>query len=164
MSFEDAVAFVLDQEGGVSDHPADSGGFTRWGLSSKSYPDLNLATLSKEKAVEIYRRDFWTAVRGDELHPAVALVLFDWAVNSGVHAAVENLQAVLGGLKCDGILGRQTLAAIDKADRAKLIRSLLQARVADRLHQAGRPDQRVFLRGWISRVVACAVESARQLA
>lgn len=160
MSFDRAIAFVLRAEGETSDHPADAGGYTRWGLSSKSYPDLNLANLTLVQAMELYKRDYWDAIQGDELPPDLALVLFDWAVNSGVHTAVENLQVALGAeLKADGIFGPKTLAAVDAADIPKLIVKLLQHRADDRIHQASRPDQRVFLRGWIRRIIALSVEA-----
>lgn len=60
--FDLALAFVLEQEGGTSDHPADRGGLTHYGISraafGKRYPDFFEAP-SIEKATTIYRRHFW---------------------------------------------------------------------------------------------------------
>lgn len=162
MSFDQAIHFVLRAEGDTSDHPSDMGGYTHWGLSSKSYPDLDLAKLTLVQAMEIYKRDFWDPIQGDELPPSLALVLFDWAVNSGVKTASEALQRALGAdLVVDGIIGRRSLAAVEKADLPALICKLLQWRSDDRIKQARRPDQAVFLTGWLRRIIACGVEAMR---
>ena len=164
MSFARCIEFVLRAEGDTSDHPSDMGGFTQWGLSSKSYPDLDLSKLTLVQAMEIYKRDFWEPIQGDRLPASLALVLFDWAVNSGVRTAVENLQSALGNdLRVDGIMGRRSLAAVEKTNLTPLICKLLQRRSDDRINQAQRPDQRVFLRGWQRRIIAVAIE-AMQLA
>lgn len=162
MSFDKAIHFVLRAEGDTSDHSADAGGFTRFGLSSKAFPDLDLSKITLVQAMDLYREKYWDTIQGDKLPAALGMVLFDWAVNSGVATAVENLQAILGGLEVDGILGRMTLSAVEKTDQIALISRLLQARADDRIHQASRPDQRVFLKGWMRRIIALAVEAMRE--
>ena len=49
MTFEDAIEFVLLHEGGYSWDPKDPGGETRFGISKKSYPNLNIKNLTEEK-------------------------------------------------------------------------------------------------------------------
>jgi lysozyme family protein len=89
MSFDQAVTFVLEREGGLSDDPTDPGGLTNFGISQRAYPDLDIRHLTVEGATAIYKRDYWDAAGCDALTPAVALAVFDSAVNCGVQRAKE---------------------------------------------------------------------------
>lgn len=86
--FERAVEFVLRWEGGYVHNPADPGGETKYGISKRSYPYLDIKNLTREQAIEIYRRDYWDAAGAGELRWPLALVYFDAAVNHGVGAAL----------------------------------------------------------------------------
>jgi lysozyme family protein len=85
--FDKAVQIILRLEGGYVNHPNDPGGETKYGISKRAYPDLNIAALTKEQAIAIYKRDYWDKAECDLLEPAFALAYFDMAVNSGVSAA-----------------------------------------------------------------------------
>jgi lysozyme family protein len=95
MTFEQAVAFVLDQEGSTSDLAGDSGGFTRFGISGRNHPDLDIANLSREGAIEIYQKDYWARLCCAQLPPGLDLLVFDAAANEGPVRAAEMLQSVL---------------------------------------------------------------------
>ena len=85
--FEPAVKLVLAHEGGYVNNPDDPGGETNFGISKRSYPDVDVAALTPEGAREIYRRDFW---RYDAIaDQALANCLLDCAVNQGVEAAAK---------------------------------------------------------------------------
>lgn len=115
--FESAVTLILlfetggRADGGLVDNPKDPGGITKWGICLKAYPSLGrqgIIDLTREQAVEIYKRDYWDACRCDELPDALALLVFDCAVNQGVSTAIKLLQRALK-LKEDGKIGSQTL-------------------------------------------------------
>src|SRR5690606_2973445 len=57
--FLHAVEVVLEHEGGYVHDPHDPGGETKFGISKRQYPDLDIANLTREQAIEIYRRDWW---------------------------------------------------------------------------------------------------------
>ena len=109
--FEKSLERVLINEGGYVNDPQDPGGETRWGISKRSYPSVNIATLTKEQAGEIYRRDFWDKCHADDLPPALAFQVFDMAVNSGIGTAIRKLQ-LAAGVADDGHWGPVTAAAI----------------------------------------------------
>ena len=96
MSFEEAVEKVLAHEGGFVDHPSDPGGATNFGISQRAYPDLDIKNLTREKAIEIYHRDYWVACGCHHLSDRLAYVVFDAAVNSGVARAKGWLAATSG--------------------------------------------------------------------
>ena len=160
--FAEAMAFVLAHEGGLSRDPHDPGGVTRYGISQRAYPGLDIAGLTREQAVVIYHRDYWLRLRCDELPAEIALALMDTAVNCGIRRAVQMLQGAindldgpLSRLAVDGVLGPRTLrAARYHAPRAALVaHRLLMRRLAHYARLARRERHRSYLRGWVARVV-----------
>ncbi|HPC92900.1 MAG TPA: glycosyl hydrolase 108 family protein [Myxococcota bacterium] len=89
--FDRAIHFVLAQEGGFVDDPRDPGGRTNFGISQRAYPDLDIASLTKQQATEIYREDYWKRAGCAELPWPVNLAHFDFAVNAGIGAASKLL-------------------------------------------------------------------------
>jgi lysozyme family protein len=158
--FEAAIAVVLAHEGGLVDDPGDGGGVTKFGISHRTYPDLDIATLTRKQAVAIYRRDWWARYGyGAIRDQALATTLFDLAVLNP-DAAHRALQQTLGDLGApvpvDGVLGPQTLAAIAQVD-AECLRLGLQARLAVFLLGLHRPR---FVKGWLRRALGVAHDGA----
>lgn len=81
---------------------------TRYGISAMSYPDLDIKSLTEEKAKEIYKKDYWDKAGVDLLPIAFRYQMFDACINHGIPNAIKILQrAVLA--KDDGIIGPVTL-------------------------------------------------------
>lgn len=139
--FTRAINFVLRHEGGYVNDPNDPGGETNFGISKRAHPEVDIANLTATKAAEIYKRDYWKRVRGDDLPDCTALALLDWTVHSGDHA-VRAAQTRVGTLR-DGILGPVTLAAIQAmTDTPDRDRDFAEKLCMDRALFAGR---------WIAR-------------
>jgi lysozyme family protein len=151
-AFARALAWLWRAEGGYVNDPADGGGPTKWGISQRSYPHLVIRTLTQEDAAAIYRRDFWDPCRGDELPEAIAIALFDAAVNAGPQAAIRLLQTA-AGTTADGLLGPKTLRAVQRGARGTLLRDFLVQRALfyGRLAKADYQKAR-FLTGWLNRL------------
>jgi lysozyme family protein len=81
--FRRALKFVLAHEGGYVNDPKDPGGETKWGISKKTYPSLDIKNLSPEQASEIYAKDYWDPCGCDTLGWPLSAVAFDSAVNLG---------------------------------------------------------------------------------
>jgi lysozyme family protein len=97
-NFQQCLAFVLKYEGGKSDDPRDPGGRTMDGITQKTYdayrekkglPQQDVFLIPSAERDEIYRMEFWNAVKGDTLRPGEDLCVFDLAVNSGPHRALQ---------------------------------------------------------------------------
>ena len=112
MSFSSVIEMVLHHEGGYVNHPSDPGGETKYGISKRAYPDVNIAELTEEDAASIYKRDYWDRIKGDDLPFGVACAVMDYAVNSGISRASKALQSVCGISNGDGIIGPATLASV----------------------------------------------------
>ena len=93
--FDLFIERILGHEGGYVNNSNDPGGETKWGISKRSYPTLNIAALTREDAKNIYFRDFWLLIRADQLPDGVAYQLFDFAVNSGIGTAIRYYQRAL---------------------------------------------------------------------
>jgi len=157
--FDECVAIVLKHEGGFVDHPRDPGGATNMGITLRTLREWRgddtltadaVRNLTEAEAKEIYLARYWNPVRGDQLPPGVDLAVFDWAVHGGVGRAARDLQTVLG-VTVDGAIGRQTIAAVQHADPAEVIRGICGRRLA---YLRSRPHWDAFGRGWERRVRA----------
>jgi lysozyme family protein len=111
-AFDTIIDMVLVHEGGYVDHSSDPGGETKYGISKRAYPDVDIKNLTKEDAKELYRKDYWDRIKGDELPASVACVVVDYAVNSGVSRASKALQSACGIANGDGIIGPHSLNAV----------------------------------------------------
>lgn len=159
-SFAPALAAVLRHEGGYSNHPDDPGGPTMKGIiqrvydawrRSKGLPERPVREIEDAELKEIYRRQYWDAVRADELPAGIDYVVFDGAVNSGPAQSAKWLQRALG-LSADGQVGEVTLNAARTAAEhapARLVDDICDRRLA--MLQALRTWP-VFGKGWGRRV------------
>lgn len=155
MGFDEAVDIIFRHEGYYSNDPSDSGGETKYGISAKAYPKLNITTLTKEDAKAIYKMDYWNKVRADELPDQLRLTVFDFAVNAGVSQAIKSLQ-YSGGNKQDGVIGKFTLQAAQKVSVWKYS----EARIRHYTEIAkARPTNIKYLSGWNIRTLNIIKES-----
>jgi lysozyme family protein len=161
--FEPILKHILKSEGGYVNHPADRGGPTNYGITqstydgfrlSKSLPTRDVKEIGETEVEDIYRTQYWVpsgaaqVVRDD---PWLALVLFDFAVNSGVRVAVLAIQRLVG-VKADGIFGRVTHRAV--LGHLNNLRPRLLAHryqfYADIVRR--NPSQAAFILGWTRRL------------
>lgn len=157
-NFEPIIKRVLAAEGGskVTNDPADKGGLTKYGISQSAYPHLDIANLTEQQAVMLYRSQYWEPICGDQIvGQTAAMLIFDVAVNSGVAMAVTLAQRTACPQAVDGVMGPQTLIAINAmtrgsfAERFTLLRIEYYTKIC-----AATPSQLVFLVGWINRAFA----------
>ncbi len=155
------IDFVAEREGEWGNTPNDRGGRTRWGISSKAFPNVNLDELTLEGAKELYRTEFWEPLRAGELPPAAGLVLLDWAIHSGAPRVARKLQIAVGAAP-DGRIGPKTLARARAYAPKELVERLLLLRV-DYILDICAADPTQPLQGWLNRVVLLAVAAAERL-
>lgn len=87
-NFTESMKFILKWEGGYVNHPKDPGGETKYGISKRAHPDLDIANLTVEQALDIYFREYWKA-SGCQQHPMpFATCVLNTAVMSGPRKAI----------------------------------------------------------------------------
>ena len=148
MTFDDAFDRLLGHEGGYVNNPEDPGGETNWGISKRSYPHLNIKTLTRDQAKEIYRADFWLRIKADRLPDGVAFQLFDFAINSGIETAVRYLQRAVG-VADDGHWGPRSQAAADSTSETDMIMLLNAERLDFMTRLKNWPNAS---KGWARRI------------
>lgn len=148
MNFDIAFDRLMGHEGGYVNDPNDPGGETNWGISKRSYPDVDIKNLTREGAKDIYRRDFWNRINGDRLHDGVAFQTFDVAVNSGIETAVRMLQRALN-VADDGHWGTVSQRAAEATSESDTIMRLNAERLDFYTRLSTWPH---FGRGWVRRV------------
>jgi len=161
--FEKAIPNVLKWEGGYVNNPADPGGATNRGIILSVFkpyagelgltPDVEgLKQLTEEQAKVIYKRQFWDAMRGDEIKDQqVANIIFDGFVNMGKNG-LKIAQRVMGET-IDGKFGLRTISTLNAAAARIFFDSYKDARVMYYKNLAERkPTLQVFLKGWLNRV------------
>lgn len=166
MGFDNVVKEVLMWEGGFSDHPADSGGATMYGITEAVARDFgyqgDMRDLPLDVAKEIYRDRYWDRIRaGDFENEKLQLMLMDTAVNMGVRTAVIMLQDMYNmisgeDISVDGVVGPQTLSHINGYGRQDNLLFAYQIRRGERYFNIVRRDksQRAFIHGWLNRLRA----------
>jgi len=112
---------LMDHEGGYVNDPDDPGGETKYGISKRSYPQLDIKALTPADAVEIYYKDWWLKYGyGRMNYLDLAGEMLDLGVNMGAKQAAMLLQRAsnqTGGrcLDVDGNLGDLSYEAINKS-------------------------------------------------
>ena len=156
-AYDQVFEIIIGHEGGYVNNPADPGGETKYGISKRAYPAVDIVALTLEQAKDIYKRDYWDKIEGDALDPGLALVAFDAAVNNGVGRAVRWLQAAVG-VAADGAIGPATRAAVAAADAAETLVLLHGARIE---FMASLPTWPTFGKGWSRRLASLPHQAAQ---
>jgi lysozyme family protein len=139
------VSRTLLHEGGYSHDPRDAGGETNFGISKRSYPNVDIKNLTRDGAIAIYARDYWPGI--SQLNPPLAYQVFDFAVNAGKYRAIQFLQFVAGTHQ-DGVLGPATMAGLSALTYPAQVFGFI-ARVQQ--FYLENPQWQTYGKGWIDR-------------
>lgn len=152
--FQLAVSWLIDRiEGGLVNDAADKGGLTRYGISQRAYPHLNISRLKRQDAEQLYWNDYWYKNNCHCLPPELAMFVFDSAVNHRAGVGAKLLQQALRITPVDGDIGPKTQAAAMRADINEVLTLALAMR-ADlyRAIIAADSSQARFATGWFKRL------------
>jgi uncharacterized protein (TIGR02594 family) len=169
-SYDQSLRELLEHEGGYSNHPADPGGPTKYGITihdvrmyvKKNATAADVQALSLDTAKRIYRQKYWDVLRCSDLPAGVDYAVFDFGVNSGVSRAAKFLQRIVG-VEQDGEIGPLTLAAVRKHNSVAIVTDLCDDRLA---FLKGLRTWSTFGRGWgrrVAEVRTLAIRMAQSL-
>lgn len=163
--FNTAFEKTMGHEGELSEHRNDIGGLTKYGISSRAYPYIDIQNLTLYNAKKIYWVDYFDTERFkmDALSEKLAIECFDTAVNMGVETSAMMLQDALNllnrvetkydDLVVDGIIGQKSYLAIKAVNESRLI-VVLNGLQFERYHKivTNNHSQEIFFAGWMNRV------------
>lgn len=176
--FDEALSFVIGNEGGYVNDPDDRGGATNFGITQSTLERArregigrlpkDVKDLTREQAYEIYRILYWKASKASELPDPLCTLHFDAAVNHGVGGAGKLLQKTINNytqkagldisVDVDGAVGPKTLYAFDECLAAKNNLKLIceiYCNEREKLYRsivANDPRKKKFLNGWLNRL------------
>lgn len=149
-SFDDAFAALMQNEGGYSNDPNDSGGETMYGITERVARRHGYAGAMKDLPLDlaksIAKAEYWNPYQCDQMPPLVAFQVMDAAYNGGKPA--QWLQAAVG-VSADGVIGPQTLKAVQTMDSDLIIRRFDGYRLRYLASLKAWPN---FGRGWANRI------------
>lgn len=164
------VPFILQWEGGFVNDPDDLGGATNKGITIDTFTEYkkrkgqkaptvtDLKNISDAEWRDVFKSLYWDRWKADEIKSqAVANILVDWVWASGSHG-IKRPQRLLG-VKADGIVGEQTIAALNAMDAATLFKMIKddRAKFIDEICKA-RPKNEKYRKGWMNRINAIRYE------
>lgn len=151
--FDEIIGVVLKHEGGYVNDPKDPGGETKYGISKRAYPDVDIKGLTEVEAKKIYKKDYWDRAKVDTVSKDLKHIYFDMAVNMGRGRAVKILQEAANGknknkIDVDGGLGPATRRALEgvELERVRAYRVKYYANLVER-----KSDLEKFYFGWFRR-------------
>ena len=147
--FDSAFQILLGHEGTFSDHPDDPGGATQFGITERvarawGYTGL-MRDLKLAMAKAIAKSEYWDRYKCDQFDPRIGLQIFDTAYNGGM--PVLWLQEAVG-VRQDGAIGAQTIAAVRAADPLQVVIRFNASRLQYLTGLKGWPS---FGKGWTRR-------------
>lgn len=127
--FKKSLEFTLTWEGGYVNDPDDPGGETKWGISKRAYPDVDIKNLTPELAAGIYWRDYFVASGAVNLPFPYCAAAFDTAVNLGVGRCKQFVETAEDW---QGLLARRNAYYTDLVKK--------------------KPALQKYLKGWLNRL------------
>lgn len=160
---------LMEKEGFESNDKNDSGGYTKYGLSTKTYPNLDLRNITKEQAKEVYYNDFYRYFEPVE-SDLISYELFDTSVNMGVKRAVLMLQETInfgrfGKVVVDGVIGNQTTSVLNNLNDYIRFHNYYLIFKSKRYFDLVRENEKLndFIFGWIDKRVVNGFELQNKL-
>ena len=130
--FLNIIDWVLGWEGGLVDDPDDPGGVTKYGISQRAHPELDIRSLTIDQAKAIYYTDYWVKSGAGKLPVPLGACMFDAAVQHGPGRAKALLATSRGDWESYNLNRVDYYVDITSA----------------------KPVRRKYFFGWISRVAS----------
>ena len=161
---EDLSPIVAKWEAGFVNDPKDKGGATNMGITigtwrqigydkdGDGYIDVQDIRLLDERDFGCVLKVYWNRWQANRIiNQSIANLLVDWVFTSGKWG-VKIPQRILK-IEPDGIVGNQTLNAINLVNQKVFFDAVFEARKKF-FHDIVKndPSQRKFLKGWLNRL------------
>jgi len=147
----DQIDLLIQREGGskIVNLPGDTGGVTKYGISSNNHPDVDVPNLTYQNARDIYTSTYLVGSNIYKLDQPLQEQMLDFAVHSGAETAIKKLQTLLN-VNPDGVIGPITLSKCNGYQ----LRDVNNALVKTRVHFLLNINKPQFWRGWIRRAIS----------
>lgn len=152
------IEYTMHKEGGYVNDAQDLGGETKYGISAKTFKDVDIKNLTKEQAVQLYKDKYWNEnifpkIKDDRIRQK----LFDMSVLMGHTQAVILLQRAMvasgRSIEIDGYFGKVTLKKLNECKNTEGLLWCFIGEIANYFRDVVQynPSQAKFLKGWYNR-------------
>lgn len=107
----ECLPIIISHEGGYVKRPSDPGGETKYGISKRAYPYVDIKNLTQAQAGKFYHKDYYLKSKIYLLPHHLQYLVLDYCINSGNPRAIKHLQEVIGS-EADGLLGKKTVSKL----------------------------------------------------
>lgn len=155
------INFLMEHEGSkYTETKNDRGGCTKWGVTIGTFQNYfgsnktcqDVANMTKEEFSQVVD-GFYNRINGDSINnDSICHLVFDMFWMSGP-TAIKKIQELFG-LKSDGIMGSQTLNALNNGSPKDIFKKIWNMRYEWLKNIAKTPSQSGFLDGWLKRLRA----------
>ncbi|WP_289054956.1 glycoside hydrolase family 108 protein [Carboxylicivirga marina] len=177
-TFDELFDGVIKHEGYYADVIGDKGGETYMGVARNLHPNWDgwqliddhkelFGVIKRNTKLDIpgltdlikdfYKQNFYIKYSIESINSgSLQEIIFDWCVNSGYWGSC-GVQKVLNrffgyDLKLDGIIGKNTIKAINSCHPESLFNAIKSARIHYYHIIAQRGENYKFLKGWLRRI------------
>ena len=137
--------------------PVDPGGETNYGISKRTYPHLDIKSLTEKQASDIYYNDWYLPLHLDRIESEeLATKVLDTCVNIGKRPGIRIFQQSLKerghNVAVNGIISNAAIDAANRADIKKLL-NVVRSRQADHYLALikANPALAKYQNGWLKR-------------
>lgn len=159
--FDIAFEEIIGIEGGYVNDPDDAGGETKYGISKRAFPEVDIKNLTLEQAKQIYYTHYWLPLLLHKVNNKdLAVEIFEQAVNMGLSRAAIHVQDSLNlmgrNVLVDGDFGPVTLSNVNSLMHHEIVPMLkclngFQFMKYLQIVQTNKSQTKFFV-GWLKRV------------
>jgi lysozyme family protein len=169
-NYQNLIPFIMKWEGGLSKNksdyyakfPVDASGYhtnkgVAWKVFSSVYGSDDNAkkrwyAMSPQDWSIFYKKNYWDKMQGDLIKSQrIADVLVNWAWGSGTSIPSKAIQRIVG-VNADGVIGNETVNAINKGNEAQIFAKLQKANLDFFDNLTKQPKYAMFKTGWDNRL------------
>lgn len=166
-TWDQVFGIVMPIEGALSMDKNDPGNFTpagvlkgtKYGISARSFPDVDIANLTLDQAKALAKPRYWDVVRGDAIHPWLALLMFDSAYNEGDETSVRHLQIALGIAQSGKFDGPTLMAAELRIAKSGITGLLAEYTTQRNLSYTRDKDFSLYAHSWFARTATVLIQA-----
>ncbi len=155
VAFTLALLRVMEHEGGYANVADDHGGETKWGISKRAYPHLNIKSLSYEQAEQIYYTDYWvphdlSSIKDVEVAAKLMDIMVQFGAQGGKRIWASALKEVEEAQGFKDQCG--DVCVTNKINDDVFVNALTRAMTKKYLQIVqSQPKQKKFIKGWLAR-------------
>lgn len=96
VEFDDIFELLMKSEGGgrITRDPLDMGGLTKWGISKRAHPTVDIENLTKKGAKIITKKHYWDKLEAEKIPEGIRYMAVDCAFLQGEYFSKKTIHEI----------------------------------------------------------------------